>query len=176
MRTARGALLAALCTLPLAGQLPPQAAAALDRRFPGWTLAPVSSRLIEWFEQDRRPGQPNLISGDFDRDARPDLALQILAGGRQHVVVLLNRGAQYDAFPAAAFAPDPLSFIVLFRQGERDFDFERMKPFRYSADCLGVLYSRRTADTFCFQRGKLIRRRSPGDEEAEARRQDPSLP
>jgi hypothetical protein len=170
VKLSAAALLLAVC-LHADDALPRAASDALDKRFPGWSLAPVAPQITAWFEQDRIPGRPNLVGGDFDRDGREDLAAQILAGGRQRVVILVARGAGFEVHNAAEEEPDVFSFLVLFRRGGKDFDFEKMKPFRYASDCLGVLHSRKTADTLCWLGKGFQKRRSPGDEEAEAERE-----
>ncbi|MBI3680311.1 MAG: hypothetical protein HY235_07930 [Acidobacteria bacterium] len=149
-------------------ELPQDARAMLERRYRGWKLAPAAVQIASWFEQSRLPYLPNLVPGDFNKDGRTDYAVQILRRSRQQVLALVASGKGYSLHKLAADEPDPFTFLILYHRGEKDFDFERMKPFRYAADSLGVLYPRKTALTFTWRDGKFQKRAAPGDEEVEA--------
>ncbi|MDX2151560.1 MAG: hypothetical protein SFV54_12555 [Bryobacteraceae bacterium] len=149
--------------------LAPAWQSALDARYPGWKLAPVAPQIAAWFKEYGLGWEPNLVRADFDRDGREDFALQIVAGGRQRVIAVMADGTLHEL---AADPADSFTFLMLHRRGEKDFDFERMKPFRYAADSLGLLYFSKTAVTYEWRARakKFASRNTPGDEEAELSR------
>ncbi|HBY58810.1 MAG TPA: hypothetical protein DEH78_03250 [Solibacterales bacterium] len=132
-------------------------------------MAPVAPQIASWFREYGLSWDPNFVRADFDRDGREDVALQILAQGSQRVVAVMADGRVHEL---AADPADSFTFLMLHKQGEKDFDFERMKPFRYAADSLGLLYFSRTAVTFEWRSRarKFASRNTPGDEEAELAR------
>lgn len=146
-------------------ELPEAAARAVTAKYRDWTLAPSTPGLEAWFAGTFAPWRPNLLRGDFNSDGAPDFAVQILAGGRQRAVVLLGNTNGFRVIELAAQAPDPLTFLIIYRKGEKDFDFESMKPFRYAADSIGLLYSKQTAVTFTWRGNGFRKRLAPNDDE-----------
>ena len=136
-------------------------------------MAPVAPQIEAWFHQDRFPYQPNLVPADFDGDGKADIALQIICSRQgketEEVVVLMDYRSAPKPHRLAADPPDPFTFLVRYAKGEKDFDFETMKPFRYSHDALGVLYLRKTAVTFRWDKDGFQRKEAPSDEEVESR-------
>lgn len=169
LRSSVGLLL--LAASVLAGDLPPDARRAVDNRCHGWRPAPVAPQIEEWFRQDQRSLHPNRIEGDFNADGRRDFALEVICEGRQRVFALISRAEGFEVHALADDPADPFTFLVLYRKGEKDFDFETMKPFRYATDALGLLYFDRTAVTFRWIGKAFEKRAAPGDEEVEAARQ-----
>ncbi|MFN0168617.1 MAG: hypothetical protein ACKV22_19505 [Bryobacteraceae bacterium] len=153
----------------LAADIPTNVRAHLDQACPRWQLSGVAPQIDAWFRQDRWPQRPNLVQADFDNDGRPDLAVEVICrrprGPRQETFAFLNRPEGHEAFPLATSDTDPFTFLVVFRKGEKDFDFETMKPFRYPSDTLAVLYLRKTAVVFQWNGSGFTRRETPGDEE-----------
>ncbi len=162
-------LLGLWATAVVAADLPANVRARLDKSCPQWRLSEIAPQIDSWFRQDRWPQKPNLVHADFDNDGRPDFAVEVICRGqrgpRQETYAFLGRSSGEAAFPLASSDPDPFTFLVLFRKGEKDFDFESMKPFRYPADTLAVLYLRKTAVTFQWNGKDFTRRETPGDEE-----------
>ncbi|GEM_PF-3562039 len=152
----------------LAADLPAGAVKALDQRYPGWRLADAAPQIVSWFREYHVSYAPNLARADFNSDGRDDFAVQILHKGRQRVVSLIGQPNGFAVFALTDDPPDPFTFLILFPKGQKDFDFERMKPFRYNADSLGVLYFYKTALTFQWKGGRFEKNDSPGDEEVEA--------
>lgn len=167
-------LLCCLALLAGAVELPPRARSLLDRKYAEWRMAPSAPQIESWFEQYMPAFRPNLVFGDFNRDGRTDYAVQVISGGKQHVVAFVASTTGYSMMPLSADDPDPFTFLVIYKRGEKDFDFEHMKPFRYSADALGVLYLKKTAVTYSWSGKQFARREAPGDEEVEAARADKS--
>lgn len=151
--------------------LPAAIGGLLDQAEPGWRLAPTAPQLSAWLAESRLGWEPSLIEADFDGDGRKDYAVQILTKrDRQRVAVFLQRGSGWQTVWLADDAPDRFTCLALYRKGEKDFDFERMRPFRYGMDSLGVLYSQTTAQTFSWKGWRFEKRAAPGDEEVEAAR------
>lgn len=176
-----GAIVLALPCLAQGEELPQVVRGALSQGCPGWRLAPVARQIDDWFRGYRIPYRPNIATGDFNDDGRPDMAIQILCSldGRERQLVfglVARAGGGYDMFPLANDPPDPFTFLIVYKKGEKDFDFEAMKPFRYAFDSLGILYFDRTALTFRWRGGGFEKRVAPGDEEVEAGQTAPSTP
>ena len=145
--------------------LPAAAERVLDREYSGWQLAPVAPQIREWFEDRRFDWQPNLGAADFDRDGQRDYAALILAGGREHSVVLLARGDSFELKSLASDPPDPFLYLLMNRTGDRDFSFETMRAFRHVRDSLNVMYFDRTPLQFTWVRGRFEKRLVLNDEE-----------
>jgi hypothetical protein len=149
--------------------LPAAAQEALSREVPGWRLAPPAPQLVAWLSESKLGWEPNLVEADFDGDGRADYAVRVIVPrGQTQVIVLMKRGTGFAVFHLAEDPQDPFTCLALYRRGEKDFDFERMKPFRYNHDSLGILYSHSTAMTFSWTGAGFERRAAPGDEEVEA--------
>jgi len=161
-------LLWSVALLAGAAALPPRARALLDQKYQGWRMAYSAPQIESWFQQYMPAFHPNLVFGDFNKDGKTDYAAQVLAGGRQHVVAFVASGTGYSMMPLAEDPADPFTFLVIYKRGEKDFDFERMKPFRYATDALGVLYLKKTAVTYSWNGKGFVKREAPGDEEVEA--------
>jgi len=145
--------------------LPAAVREALDGRYPGWALAPVNGEIARWFSEYGFDYAPSVVAGDFDNDKRRDYAVQFVRGGKSLVVAFLDRGGKWERHELTDDAPDPFTFLLRYSRGEKDFDFEKMKPFRYTADALGVMYFKKTPYTFMYRRGKFVRKLAPSDEE-----------
>jgi hypothetical protein len=137
----------------------------LTARHPGWQLAPAAPQIVAWFREYGFGHTPNLVAADFDGDGATDYAVHLVARGR--AILYVFRAAAAGGQKLAEHAPDPFTFLVLYRKGEKDFDFERMKPFRYQRDSLGLLCDNRTALTFEWNGRRMAGRNAPGDEEVE---------
>jgi hypothetical protein len=144
----------------------------LDHAYPGWRVAPAAPQIDEWFRGYRLSWQPSAVQADFNGDRVPDWAVQILTPARRQLVIafLANRD-QWQPHTLADDPEDPYTYLILYKKGEKDFDFERMKPFRYSSDALGILYFHKTAVTLTWRDTGWKKREAPGDEEVEAARE-----
>jgi hypothetical protein len=149
--------------------LPDGVTEILNREYPGWKIAPVHSEIDRWFREYGFDSQPSVVKGDFDNDGRPDYAVQFLHGGQSRVAAFLNRDGKWEQHRLTADGVDPLTFLIKYPRGEKDFDFEKMKPFRYSNDAIGVMYFSRTPWTFMYRRGKFLKKSAPSDEEFDGR-------
>jgi hypothetical protein len=136
----------------------------LDRQHPGWLLAPVNSQIESWFRASAFPYAPNIVTGDFDGDGRTDYAVHIFTGREVRLIAFRATASGYAPQLLATHPPDPFTFLILYRKGEKDFDFIAGKPFRYAHDSIGLLYDNRTARTFQWDGHRFAGRDAPGDE------------
>lgn len=157
-------------------ELPAAARKVLESRYSKCTLAPSAPQIDDWFRVYRIPYRPVLTFGDFDDDGSRDYAVQIVCPGpkgpEQTVVALMARGKGFDLHLLTTDPADPFTFLYVYRKGEKDFDFETMKPFRYETDSLGVLYFAKTAVTYRWLGKAFEGSEAPGDEEVEAAREE----
>ncbi len=151
-------------------ELPAGVRTRLNQTVPGWKLSSVAPQISDWFRDYRLDYQPNVVKGDFDGDGQADYAVQVLAHGKQVLIVMLERKNGYSAHVLAEDQPDPFVFLLRYDKGSKDFDFEKLKPFRYSADSIGLMYFDRTPLTFMYRSGHFEKKLSPSDEEFEDRR------
>jgi hypothetical protein len=146
-------------------QLPASIRAELDAAYRGWSLAPVHGEIARWFAEYGFDYAPSLVTGDFDNDRRRDYAVQIIAKSKSIVVAFLDRSGRWERHQLTSDPADPFTFLLRYGRGEKDFDFEKMKPFRYTSDAVGVMYFEKTPFTYMYRRGKFIRKSAPSDEE-----------
>src|SRR5438874_2047058 len=66
-----------------------------------------------------------------------------------------------------ADAPGPFTYLLLYKKGEKDFDFTNLKPFRHAHDAIGLMYFNKTPLTFRYVDGQFQKMLSPSDEELE---------
>lgn len=149
---------------PSSFELPSAVKAKLDAAYPGWTLAPVSPEITRWFVEYRFTFAPSVVPCDLDNDKRTDFAVQILAGGKQIVVAFLDHGT-WEMKELTRDSPDRFTYLIRYAKGEKDFDFEKLRAFRYAADAIGVMYFVKTPYTFTYAKGKFVKRLAPSDEE-----------
>jgi len=155
-----------LCLLNIS-DLPPAARSVLDREYPGWAPAPIAAQVREWFGQQRFGHEPNLAHFDFDHDGTPDWALEILAGNREQTVVLLARGSSYDLQLLADDPPDPFTYLLVNRSGDREFNFETLQWFHHARNTLQLMYFDRPPLLFEWSGGKFKKKVMPNDEESD---------
>jgi len=136
----------------------------LDREQPGWTLAPVAPQIESWFRETNFPYSPNLIAADFDSDGRIDYAIHILVRKEARLIVFRATAEGFTPQLLATHSPDRFTFLILYRKGDKDFDFIAGKPFRYAHNSIGLLYDNRTARTFQWNGRRFSGRDAPGDE------------
>jgi hypothetical protein len=139
----------------------------LDRWYPGWKRAAVAPQVRAWFSDYRLTFQPDHITADFDGDGRADHAVRIEHNGEVVTLAMLDRGGTFERHVLSTDPPDPFTYLLLYRKGEKDFDFTKLKPFRHAHDAIGLMYFEKIPLTFRYIRGKFDRMLSPSDEELE---------
>ena len=149
--------------------LPPAARSTLDRECPGWRLAPIAVQVREWFAEQRFGHEPNLANFDFDQDGRPDWALEILVAGRQRTVILLARESGYDFQLLADDSPDPFTYLLVNRRGDREFSFETLQWFRHARNTLQLMYFDRPPLVFEWSGAKFEKKVMHNDEEMDSK-------
>ena len=113
------------------------------------------------------PYAPDRIAADFDSDGAVDYAVRIAAAGQVVTLALLARGGKFESHVLSTDAPDPFTYLLLYRKGEKDFDFTKLKAFRHAHDAIGLMYFNKTPLTFRFVKGEFEKMLSPSDEELE---------
>jgi hypothetical protein len=158
-----------LLAFAAAPDLPAPARMLLDRRYPDWRLAPVAAQVRDWFEQQHFGYAPNLVREDLDNDGKPDWALEILSGGLQHTVVLLARSGGFDSILVSSDPPDPFTYLIVNRRGDREFSFETLRWFRHTRNSLLLMYFDRTPLLFIWTGSRFDKKLAPSDEEMDSR-------
>src|SRR4051812_8952607 len=133
----RAFLLLMLLAFPAAAVIPELPAAVkdeLNRLYPGWTPVRIAPQVAAWFTDYKLPYAPDRITADFDGDGNVDYAVRIAAAGKTVTLALLARGGTFQPHVLSTDAPDPFTYLLLYRKGEKDFDFTKLKPFRHAHD------------------------------------------
>lgn len=160
-------LTTALTIVAAAADLPPAAKRQLNRNYPAWKWARAAPQISAWFADYRLPYQPNRIAADFDGDGKTDYAVRIEAGGQTLTLALLDRGGRFEKVMLSTDPIDAFTYLLLYKKGEKDFDFTRLKPFRHAHDAIGLMYFDKTPLTFRYIEGAFQKMLSPSDEELE---------
>jgi hypothetical protein len=132
-----------------AADMPSEVHRLLDGKYAGWKPAPVAGQITEWFQEYRFAFDPNRIQADFNEDGRQDWAVYIAHGLHQ----------------LASDPPDPFTYLLLYAKGEKDFDFNTLKPFRHAQNSIGLMYFSRTPLRFYWRGGRFRSTLTPSDEE-----------
>lgn len=136
--------------------LPQEIKTFLDLRYPGWQWGRVSKEVEDYFHAQRLPFRPNLITGDFDGNGRPDYAVKIIAGGSwQFIVFLEHEGHFQGRVLASGSGPGLDVYLTLYRKGDRGYDFERNKRFTFARDAAEVNYFGKAAVAYVYEQGKF---------------------
>lgn len=131
----------------------------------GCQEVPVAPQIAQWFRSDRIAFAPTELRGDFDGDGQADVAKLWRCGAQNRVVIYLRRGVDWQAVEVGREAAGPFDFLWLYRKSERDFDFAKMKPFRYGRDTVSLFHSEKSAVVFRWDGAKFGRSKSAGDDE-----------
>jgi len=160
-------VLALLLVALTVADLPPPARDVLDREVPGWKLAPIAPQVRDWFAQQHFGHEPDLAHFDFDLDGVRDWALEIIVSGRQLAVMLLARGSGFEFRLLASDSPDPFTYLLVNRRGDREFNFATLRWFRHPHDTLQLMYFDRPPLLFEWSNGRIEKRIVPNDEETD---------
>jgi hypothetical protein len=155
------------CAAGAAPELPGSVKHELDRLYPGWSPVRIAPQVAAWFADYRLPYAPDRIAADFDGDGRTDYAVRVQSAGRAVTIAFLDRDGKFQAHVLSTDAPDSFTYLLLYRRGDKDFDFTKLKPFRHAHDAIGLMYFDKTPLTFRYVAGKFQKMLSPSDEELE---------
>jgi hypothetical protein len=159
--------IAAVAVTASVSTLPDGITRDLDHSYRGWKLAAVAPQVLAWFSDYKLPFEPNHVTADFDGDGKKDHAIRIEHNGQALTIAYLDRGASFEKDVLSTDAPDPFTYLLLYKKGEKDFDFTKLKPFRHAHDGIGLMYFDKTPFTFRYIRGKFEKMLAPSDEEME---------
>lgn len=144
-------------------RLPDAVKSVLDTRFPGWAFAEVGEDIRRFIkERVSADARPDLISGDFDGNGRPDYALLLSRGSlfndrgeaigpRTHLVVLLSRGGVYELHDLG----EPGEYLTLGKKGADGFDFHAGRKFKYRNDAVEVWFFEKAGWAYVYDGGKF---------------------
>jgi hypothetical protein len=162
------ALLAA--TGPLKGQdspaVPAGVRSALDRVHPGWRIAAVGAE-VRSVVGERLGRTPGVITGDFDGNGRPDMAVLIEYRNVDEpqkafthfveAVAFLATDRGFTSIPLRGRqpGPDPGLYLTLQKRGNQGFDVEANRKFTYAHDSIGEWHFGKAGGTYIFENGKF---------------------
>jgi len=148
--------------------LPASLQSTLDRLHPGWRVAGLSVEVRQEVGNLLGP-TPNVITGDFDGNGRPDIALLVeyLSTDQPeksftHYVEALaflntDRGFVQFKLRNRSPAPNPDLYLTLQHRGAEGFDFKARKKFIYPHDSIGEWWSGKGGGTYIYGGGRFRR-------------------
>lgn len=136
--------------------MPRPVKAKLDAAFPGWRMAPLSSKAARSFRSKHPSWPSNVLSGDFDGNKRTDYAVMLEHKGKMIVTALLDSGKTLTLHTVTApEQPDPRMWMWLIAAGTTRTDLDTRKPAVIRADAIGLSDGGSISRTFVFERGKF---------------------
>ena len=144
--------------------LPPEAQALLNDKYPGWTFAPVEDEIVRYVErQGARGTRPDLIAGDFDGDGRTDYAALVAhgiveggdgvpVGPRVRLLAFMQREKGFKLFVVDDWGGG--DYICLARKGEQGYDYETQENFVYEHDAICAVIWEKAATSYVYEHGK----------------------
>ena len=144
-------------------RLPASCRRLLHKRFPGWEYAKAAKEVDEYLRERVSPdARSEIIGGDWDGDGRPDYAVLIrhteifkargeAIGSNLHLIAFLNRegGYRYHVLEAVG------EYLDLIKKGERGFDFETQRYFRYRNDAIFAGIFEKAGTSFVYERKRF---------------------
>lgn len=154
-------LLTLLTTASWAGaapveRMPRPVKAKLDAAFPGWRMAPLSSKAARSFRSKHPSWPSNVLTGDFDGNKRTDYAALLEHKGQMVVAALLDSGKAltvHTVMPPEQ--PDPRLWLWLVNAGATRTDLDTKKPVTFRQTSIGLNDGGSISRTFIFERGKF---------------------
>lgn len=102
--------------LSAADGIPEAVLQRLNEEYPGWKLATVSPSVWADFKKNNRPHNPSLVRSDFDKDGRPDWAIQLALVNsgeeEQFVTVFLSRDDGFEEAIVESRGLDPAIYLT----------------------------------------------------------------
>ena len=145
-------------------KLPASARVMLNRRFPGWKFAEVSSDVQQFFKQEMKGASPVVISGDFDGNRRRDYAVliwhgyypkypgQATAAPRDYLVVFLRRGTHYKMH---VIKEPNGEYIGLAKKGTTDYNYNTDKEITYANDSIFTGILEKGGSSYVYWKGRF---------------------
>ena len=143
-------------------KLPEAFKAKLDGQFAGWRFAPIDQVIQDYHRQEKFPGYPNLLSGDFDGNGQTDYAAFIVykKAGRifSSVVALLQRNRQIRHYILEKNRGDDVSgqSINLMKKGEKDFNHDTNREFYYRYYAIFIGIWEKGGSSYIYSKGRFI--------------------
>ncbi|MEP6742927.1 MAG: hypothetical protein ABJB61_10555 [bacterium] len=143
-------------------ELPPEARGMLYLKFPDWRYAEISDEVRQALKQYNPPNlQPDLISGDFDGDCRPDYAALIVHGVTrvEHdeivspdftLVIFMAHGHSYQLYTIDNPGGE---YIALIQQGDKGYNYELQEEFNFEHDAIDAVIFEKAATSYVYESG-----------------------
>lgn len=134
-------------------KLPEDCQRILETRFRSWKTAAVAPGIIEYYERERAFEHPNLIKGDWNGDGKTDYAVRLenkTDSEKKLAVVLMKSRSDYDTYFF-----DGQDCLMSVRKGEKDYDFDAQKSFRYKTDAIITCYWEKSGTSYIWEKGKF---------------------
>ena len=134
-------------------KLPQDCKRILVKRFQSWRIAKIESSIIDYFKRDRSFEQPDLIRGDWNGDGKTDYAVLLeneKDPNKKITIALIKSRSSYSAYIL-----DGYDCIMSMKKGDKDYNFETRKTFRYKRDAIFTYHWEKGGDSFVFEKGKF---------------------
>ena len=140
--------------------LPPKAFALLNQRFPDWRYAHIPDEVRQALKlHNPAIGRLDMITGDFDGDARADYAALInhgkaeaVPGAGNTLVIFMERKNSYEVHTIEDSGGE---YIALSHKGERAYSYELQKEFRFKHDAISACIFEKAATSYIYERGRF---------------------
>ena len=140
-------------------QLPDKIKVMLNKKYPGWKFAEVSSDVDTYFKVSQSLFRPHLIWGDFNGDWKKDYAVQITIPSKpakkRFVIAYIRDVEDFDEYILDYGSVSPDAYLYLFKKGESDYDYEAQERFYYPYDAIGVIHFGKSGVSYIFEDGKF---------------------
>jgi hypothetical protein len=145
-------------------KLPTSVLLMLNRRFPGWKFAEVSTEVKQFLKQEMKGASPVVISGDFDGNRRRDHAAlihygyypkypgQAIASPRHYLVIFLRRGTGYKLH---VIKEPNGEYIGLAKKGTHDYNYNIQKEITYVNDAIFTGIFEKGGSSYVYWRGRF---------------------
>ncbi len=125
----------------------------LETKFRSYKFVNVSKEILDYYKRDRAYEQPNLIKGDWNGDGKTDYAVLLEKVNNPEgsiIIVLMKARKNYESYILGAY-----DCIMSVKKGERDYDFDSGKYFRYKNDAIFTYIWEKAGVTYIWKKGKF---------------------
>ena len=134
--------------------LPEYAQKIIDAKFRSWRLADIDKEIVDYYKRERAHEHPNSVKGDWNGDGKVDYAVQLQNrqnGEKKIIVVLVKSGNSFDRYILEA-----ADCIMSEKKGNKAYDFETKKSFRYKNDAIFSCYWEKAGTSYVWRNGRFL--------------------